>query len=388
MNSNTPCTPSTCDTQIAERPRYFPRQILTPDDLTLEQEYLRNKRRLHNCIMHGYGVVCGARICLVPQAGVSSNAPSSYQPWVVSVTPGYLLGPYGDEIVLDCCRTVDLRTAGTSGVTGETCVQPVDPWCSQVFVQRDTTSPLYIAVKYKECKTRPVRVQPMGCGCDDSSCEYSRIRDGYEIGVLTSCPDQNETPPSIDTLGTGGTPACPDCPTQPWVVLGAVKVAADGSILSIDNCQCRRIVMSFGSYWRRCQQGNVAITGVALPAGGSLNLQQLPQGTATQVTVNFAASSVIDAGSTFQADFGPGVATTVGAFQAGSAQAGPSIALNITVQPTAAPGPRTLTIMTSDGSEASLELAINIVAAPATAASSAAKSSASSAKKARVKTNG
>lgn len=357
MTSNTPCNgTSACDSVIAERPRYFPRQILTPDDLTLEQQYFRDKLRRHNRIMHGWGVVCGARICVVPQTSGIANAPSSYQPWVVSISSGYLLGPYGDEIVLDCCRTVDLRTTGTSGVTGEPCSQPVDPWCSEVFVARDATAPLYIAVKYKECKTRPVRVQPVGCGCDDSSCEYSRLRDGYEIGILTSCPDQNATPPSLDDIGKGGTPDCPACPDQPWVVLGAVRVASDGTILSIDNCMCRRIVLSFGGYWRQCQKGDVTITTITAP-DSNFDPQKLPQGSTVSLAVAFDPKTVFAAGVTLMADLGPGITTIVSSFQTSP----PATTIKAVVSATAAPGPRTLTLRTSDGAEASFENAINIV---------------------------
>lgn len=367
MTSTVPCGMPACDTSVAERPRYFPRQILTPDDLTLEQEYFRNKLRRHNRIMHGWGVVCGARICPVLQPGPSPNAPSSYQPWIVSVSSGYVLGPYGDEIVLDCCRTINLQTSGATGITGEPCVEPVDPWCSEVFVQRDTPATLYIAVKYKECKTRPVRVQPAGCGCDDSSCEYSRLRDGYEIGVLVSCPDQNEQPPNLEDLTKGGTPDCPACPAQPWVVLGAVQVGEDGTILSIDNCQCRRIVLSFGGFWRQCRPGMVSITGVAAAPGSKIDPKKIPQGSTAPVVVTFDPKTVISSGGTLQADIGPGTTSKVESFQSSP----PSATLTIVVDATAAPGPRTLTVITSDGAEASLENAINIVASDSTPADDA-----------------
>ena len=70
-----------CDSRLAERPRYFPRQLITADDLTLEQEYFRNKLRLHNRLLHGWGVVCGAQVYPVPKA----NGNGVMEPWKVMV---------------------------------------------------------------------------------------------------------------------------------------------------------------------------------------------------------------------------------------------------------------------------------------------------------------
>src|SRR5215470_1511513 len=83
-------------TPSLERVRYFPRQLVTADDLTQDQEYFRNKLRRHNRLLHGWGVVCGARV----KKGAGDCE--------VVIEPGYLLGPHGDEIGIDCERTVDL----------------------------------------------------------------------------------------------------------------------------------------------------------------------------------------------------------------------------------------------------------------------------------------
>jgi hypothetical protein len=207
----------------------------------------------------------------------------------VQVQTGYILGPYGDEIILDCPRKVDLRTCGVTGVTGDPCVEPVDPWCSQVFTP-PTTSTLYIAVKYKQCMTRPVRVQPVGCGCSDSSCEYSRWHDGYEIGVLQQCPPctdsankptaghNNEGSPNLELLAQGDVPDCPDCHCGPWVGLASVTVNPDGSIKQIDNCSCRRLVLSFSQFWWLCAGSPPSVTGLN---PSSINAD----GTDQQVTV-------------------------------------------------------------------------------------------------------
>jgi hypothetical protein len=146
---------------------------------------------------------------------------------------------------------VDLRTHGVSGVTGEPCVDTPDPWCSEVFEPRQETE-LYVAVKYKETQARPVRVQPVGCGCDDTRCENSRWRDGYEIRILTKCPQSHSNPPELGTLFHGQIPPCPPCPDDPWVVLAKVELEGEGKIKKIDNCVCRRLVGALGHFWWQC----------------------------------------------------------------------------------------------------------------------------------------
>ena len=249
MKTDTLCRDLPCDHLVAERPRYYARQIITQDDLTLEQDYFRSKLRTHNRYLHGWGVVCGAKVCLVPRAEKNG---SDYELWKVVVKPGYILGPYGDEINIDCKRVVDLRTGGVTGVTGEPCVEEIDPWCVEAPTKRENTW-LYVAVRYKEVPARPVRVQPVGCGCDDTQCEYSRLRDGYEIKILTYCPDSHKNPPDKNKLFDGTVRECPPCPDEPWVVLAKVKLEAGGKVSEIDNCSCRRLVASFGDFWWRCR---------------------------------------------------------------------------------------------------------------------------------------
>lgn len=222
---------------VSARPRYFSRQLVAPDDLTAGVEYFREKLRRHNRMMHGWGVVCGARVCRT-----RDEADMEFKPWTVVVEPGYILGPYGDEIAIEERRTIDLRKLFGVSEAG-------DPWCSDV-----ATDPLplklFLAVKYQEWPTRPVRVSPMGCGCDETLCEYSRVCDGYEFGLLEACPDP-EAKPRLPT-GDPNFP-CPPCPTSPWVVLALVIVDPGGQIRAI-RCDCHRTVLSFAQYWLPCRE--------------------------------------------------------------------------------------------------------------------------------------
>lgn len=349
MNTTSTCCGSattSCESTIAELPRYYPRQLITPDDLTLEQNYFRDRMRRHNRLLHGWGVVCGALVCLVTTT--DANGVVTAAPWQVQVRKGYVLGPYGDEIILDCVRTVDLRTSGVSGVTGDPCVDVPDPWCSQVNVPR-TTGTLYIAVKYKQSMTRPVRVQPIGCGCNDNSCECSRLHDGYEIGILTCCPDDKDVPTDTRTLFTGDIPDCPACPSQPWVVLAAVQVDADGTVSSIDNCECRRLVGSLAGFWWQCKESDLTVTKFVSPTafiGQSNDLKLLGTNLDTEDTYSFGNGIMVKP----------------------TAADGTSVNLSVTVDSSVQPGSRTLVVMDKHCRTVTLPDAINVTSEPSATA--------------------
>jgi hypothetical protein len=330
-----------CETTTVCRPRYFPRQIITPDELTLEQDYFRARLRWHNLLLHGWGVVCGAKVCLKPKEGGNGHVP-----WQVVVDRGYAIGPCGDEIILDCPRTVDLRTSGVTGTSGDPCGEPVDVWCTDVYEAPTEDVTLYIAVRYKQTTSRPVRVQPIGCGCDDSRCEYSRWCDGYEIGVLRSCPPHHTNPPAwIDSVWTGPPPECPEKATSPWVGLAEVNVAVDGTVRKIDNCACRRIVGGLAGLWRMCDGGDVEIREVYPP-------DPLAPGDTSKLTVK----GVGFAGG-MSADLGPGVTvehTTV--------LSGTEAKIELVVNSDVIAGPRTLTLRNLDCSTAAKEGAVTIAA--------------------------
>jgi len=353
---------TSCTTSVVELPRYYPRQLITPDDLTLEQNYFRDRMRRHNRLLHGWGVVCGALVC--PLAVTNADGTTSYEPWKVQVESGYILGPYGDEIVIDCKRTVDVRTMGVTGVSGEPCLDQPDPWCTEVFTPPDTTEQTiyYIAVKYMQSMTRPVRVQSAGCGCSDSSCEYSRWHDGYQIGVLDACPhcsvsDAKTITPLFVKLLQGNTPECPNCDCGPWVGLAAVTVNVDGSIAQIDNCSCRRHVLSFGSFWWKCT-GTLSGVAVSDPNNQVTPPFRINAGDQTATNIKVTGSN-LDKDANFT--FGDGVKFTVDSSQ--WTEQNRQVTLAVTTDPDAQPGNRPLIVVNKDCSMALAANAITVVAA-------------------------
>jgi uncharacterized repeat protein (TIGR01451 family) len=104
-----------------------------------------------------------------------------------------------------------------------------------------------VAIKYAECVTQPVRAMPAGCACDDISCEYSRIRDSFELSCLTELPPMTTPPLLCNLIAESTVPPCPPCPEEPWVVLASVTLPAPGVLVAeddIDNVNVRQQLYS------------------------------------------------------------------------------------------------------------------------------------------------
>jgi hypothetical protein len=74
------------DFSALRRPGFFAGQLLTAEDLSLEQEYIREKQKRHNRMLHGFGIVSGLRVSI---AGGN-----------VVIAPGLALDCEGNELVV------------------------------------------------------------------------------------------------------------------------------------------------------------------------------------------------------------------------------------------------------------------------------------------------
>ena len=75
------------DFSALRRPSYFAGQLLTAEDLSLEQEYIREKQKRHNRTLHGFGIVSGLRVSIA-----AGN---------VVIAPGLALDCEGNELVVN-----------------------------------------------------------------------------------------------------------------------------------------------------------------------------------------------------------------------------------------------------------------------------------------------
>jgi hypothetical protein len=249
MNSG---TYTICDAPggVLERVRYYPRQLIDASTLTTDQDYVRYKARQHNRMLHGWGVVCGLEV---------RPNPTDQQPWRIKVCPGYALTPQGDGIDVRTALDFDLATGTQSSQDPCANALPCPPIGAVAAGTEERV--LYFAARYTECLSRPERVSLSGCGCDESACEYARIRDGLELKVLFALPESHRRAAAADQAwceqlerwaeskepGPAPVPPCPECPDEPWVVLARIRVppkaggAIDASWIGYEG---RRVVYS------------------------------------------------------------------------------------------------------------------------------------------------
>jgi len=190
-----------------ERARYFTGQLLDEADLSEEQRYFREKLRRHNRMLHGWGIVSG----LAVRSGPADSA--------LTVEPGYAIDGYGDEIFVWDTVIVDLLTEDDDGNAVAPCPQPDDHERKRVRKRRSPKRPLYLAIRYAECASRPV---PVG-----ESVEYSRTRESFAVKLLTKLPaSYRQLQPRRQQNS--------DFPAGSWVILAEVELDIDRGVSNID----------------------------------------------------------------------------------------------------------------------------------------------------------
>jgi hypothetical protein len=253
-----------CEHNRMKRPRYFHGMLLDERDFLAEQAYHAAKRRMLNRMLHGWGVVCGLE--LEWQRG---------KRWV-RIMPGMALDCFGNEIWVaepyeaDLSRLLTVAPARTR-----------EPCSDQ---DGGVTTDWYLCLRYHETNSDPVPVYVSGGDCNAHGCEFSRVREGFCVGLEENCPDSGpssglvtalhgersrevgarETSGGcVDCAGLTGekkrqcetlaefcsrSVPCPDCKGHPCnshcVVVGRVTVNEQGCVTDVCANECRRYVLS------------------------------------------------------------------------------------------------------------------------------------------------
>ena len=190
-NTQDPCAnDGTCLVAPAEfvRMRYFFGQRLGVVDLADEQSYLVGKQRFHNRLAHGAGVLCGLRAerFVFPQ-----GAPATHPTTLLRVRRGAALDACGREIVVGWDQCIDVAA-----------------WYAQHPAAHpaagSATLRLWVALCYRECPSDPAPAPRDPCGCDAGGCEFARIREGFELKLLTDADVQASVPAGGQAPALGG----------------------------------------------------------------------------------------------------------------------------------------------------------------------------------------
>jgi hypothetical protein len=130
-----------------KRPRFFDGQLLSAKDFEAEQQYHIEKRRLHNRMLLGFGVVDGLAVSVDDGTGAA-----------LIVSPGFALDRCGNEILVDGPVRIDPGIC-----TGHVC---------------------FVTIEFTETDTDPV---PSINGGE----QFSRVTEGYAVRISGEDPSES-----------------------------------------------------------------------------------------------------------------------------------------------------------------------------------------------------
>jgi hypothetical protein len=232
-------------------------------ELSDEQGYLVGKQRFHNLRGHGHGVLCGLRLGrFVWPVGEPEHKPTT----TLRVFSGAALDCCGREVLVPCDQCIDVAA-----------------WFASMHKELDLKERpqclrLWVGLRYRECPSDPAPVPRDPCGCDDSGCAYTRVREAFELRLFAGEPPPcgDVFPPAhrlLEALSREGMPAqerrgeelleriqrmigecCPAPCRDEWLCLGLLEAVLDcdspsgPKIVDVrlpeDSGRCRKILLS------------------------------------------------------------------------------------------------------------------------------------------------
>jgi hypothetical protein len=155
------------------RLRYFHGRGLSALDLRREQSFHLEKLRLHNRLVHGWGIVCGLGIEVAAKAPCDPCEESPDE-LVLKVHPGAALDCRGNEIIVRHTREVRVES-----LLGEEVVKRL----------KQDAATVYLSICFHEELIDPTRPL-LTAGCEPvPACEYGRVCETYRVCASTTRPD-------------------------------------------------------------------------------------------------------------------------------------------------------------------------------------------------------
>jgi len=158
----------------AKRVNYTLGLVLGEDELRQEQLHFLERDRLHNRLLHGYGVACGLRVTTAPAGGDVE----------VRVTPGLAVTPRGNVVRVPETQCAKLG-AWLQRHHGEVLARLGSPPAPGPL-------PLWVRLCYRDCETDPVPIPGGPCRSQEDSLAPSRITESFALELSFDPPDQAE----------------------------------------------------------------------------------------------------------------------------------------------------------------------------------------------------
>lgn len=170
------------DFPALDRIHYFYGLMLGANDFETEQRYFRERLKLHNRCLHGYGTVCGLWVTVPKPAPACAGDPDKP---VVVIEPGLALDAEGNELIVprtDHGLKVDLWSALSDDDKRAVLEDLGDD------KEADYSGSLYVLLHHHEYLFEPTSpILPDPCsGARHKQC--ARIRDGVAVTVTTEKP--------------------------------------------------------------------------------------------------------------------------------------------------------------------------------------------------------
>jgi hypothetical protein len=311
-----------CGHIATERNRYFTGKYMAARDFQDEQSYFLSRHRLHNRLLHGWGIVCGLKVTPHPN-------PDCARRWVV-VHPGIALDCCGRELILPCEQAFELPLPRHEGEGGESPPpeeyeqaggrrrhhQPGEGGPGDAGAEDEGPNnpdadepgpghggaddgvmrePFLLALRYVEDEVERVPALYHEGACDPSRTEANRVRERAELVVVAldevagdcwrtregAADAQCRDDCADDLYGVGGSCLDPVCPCKEYVPLALIRFDPDLPDTWVE------IDLSGRRYLPTPPELLTHIVDINWPHGGEVTLAQLNDEMGGRLEVSF-----------------------------------------------------------------------------------------------------
>jgi hypothetical protein len=186
-----PCT-SGCGTIALERNRYYTGKYMAARDFQDEQAYFVTHERLHNRLLHGWGILCGLEVFHHPDHNEGWTGSDCAKRWVV-ISPGLAIDCCGRELVLQDTLYYELHHLQPHQPPSSSETEVVMQSLEEDQVEAATTQDgeksaetrrrrrFLLCLQYEEKLVECVPALYAEGACDPKRTEANRVREGVRL---------------------------------------------------------------------------------------------------------------------------------------------------------------------------------------------------------------